>query len=289
MARRPGTPTSAGPSVTEEINPRTTNLDRLSSEEVLGRILDEDAAVPRAVRAVLPAIAAAADVLYATLAADGRWFNLGAGSSGRIGVLDAAELPPTFGMPYDRVLAVLAGAPEALERAVEGAEDDPESAAAELERRGFGAADALVALSASGRTPFVLGGVAHAARVGARSIGITCAPRSPLASACELPIAVEVGPEVIAGSTRMKGALAEKMVLHALSTAVMVRLGRVRGNLMSEIRGTNSKLLERSIRIVARLAHVEPHRAAEELEAVGGSVPAALQRLGVPERARTRR
>ena len=120
------------------------------------------------------------------------------------------------------------------------------------------------------------------------NIGITCAPLSPLASACEIPIAVEVGPEVIAGSTRMKGALAEKMVLHALSTAVMVRLGRVRGNLMSEVRGTNSKLLERSIAIVARLAHVEPDRAAAELEAAGGSVSATLQRLGVPERARRR-
>ena len=283
MARRPATPPA-----TEQINPRTTNLDRLSSEEVLARILDEDASVARVVRAALPSIAAAADLLYATLEGDGRWFNLGAGTSGRVGVLDAAELPPTFGLPPDRVQAVLAGAPEGLAQAVEGAEDDTEAAAAELERRGLGPGDALVALSASGRTPFVLGGVAHARRVGARSVAITCAAESPLASACEIPIAVEVGPEVIAGSTRMKGGLAQKMVLHALSTAVMVRLGRVRGNLMSEIRAGNAKLRERSIAIVGRLAHVDPERAAETLEAAGGSVPAALDRLGVPQRARTR-
>lgn len=277
-----------GAGITEQVNPRTTNLDRLSNGEILGRILAEDETVAAAVRAALPAMAAASELLVATLQGGGRWFNLGAGTSGRIGLLDAAELPPTFGVDPESVQGVLAGGSATLERAVEGAEDDPDAAVAELARRGFGAGDALVGLSASGRTPFVLGGVAYARSVGARSVGITCAPDSPLALEADVPIVTVVGPEVIAGSTRMKGGLAQKMVLHALSTTVMVRLGRVRGNLMTEIRGANSKLRERAIAIVARLAGVAPAEAAATLDETAGSVPDALERLAVPRRGPTR-
>jgi N-acetylmuramic acid 6-phosphate etherase len=233
---------------------------------------------------VLPELARAAELLHDTLAGGGRWFNVGAGTSGRLGMLDAAELPPTFGIDPASVQAVMAGGVAAVERAVEGAEDDANAAGVELERRGLSARDAVLALSASGRTPFALGAVEYARALGARTIGVTCAPGSPLALAVEVPIVVEVGPEVIAGSTRMKDGLAQKMVLHALSTTVMVRLGRVRGNLMAEIRGASRKLRERGVRIVARLARVSAAEAARVLDDCEGSVPAALEKLRVPRR-----
>ncbi len=276
-----------GEPVTERVNPRTTGLDRMTPADVLALVLDEDATVAAAVRAALPALERAADALHRTLAGSGRWFNVGAGTSGRIGLLDAVELPPTFGIEPERVQAILAGGADALASAVEGAEDDPEAGRLELERRGLSARDAVVGLSASGRTPFALGAVEHARALGARTICVTCAPDSPLARAAELPIAIEVGPEVIAGSTRLKGGLAEKMVLHALSTTVMVRLGRVRGNLMAELRGGSAKLRERALRIVMRLGKLPRDEAERALDAAGGSVAAALARLGVPQRARS--
>jgi N-acetylmuramic acid 6-phosphate etherase len=273
------------PAVTEQPNPRTTGLDRMAPEAILAHILEEDESAAAAVRAALPALVRAADLLFRTLDAGGRWFNVGAGTSGRLGMLDAAELPPTFGIDPGSVQAVLAGGPTALEQAVEGAEDDAGAARAELERRGLSARDALLALSASGRTPFALGAVGHARAVGARTIAVTCAPDSPLEHAVDVPIVVVVGPEVIAGSTRMKGGLAQKMVLHALSTTVMVRLGRVRGNLMTELRGASRKLRERAVRIVVRLAHVSPEEAARVLDQAG-SVRGALEQLRVPQRSR---
>jgi N-acetylmuramic acid 6-phosphate etherase len=271
-------------SPTEQPNPRTTGLDRMAPEAILARILDEDELAAAAVRSALPALERAAELLHAALAGGGRWFNVGAGTSGRLGLLDAAELPPTFGIDPASVQAVLAGGAAAFERAVEGAEDDADAARAELERRGLRAGDVVLALSASGSTPFALGAVARAREVGAKTIGVTCAADSALARAVDVPIVVPVGPEVIAGSTRMKGGLAQKMVLHALSTTVMVRLGRVRGNLMAEIRGASRKLRERGIRIVARLARVPPEEAARVLDDCGGSVPDALERLRVPRR-----
>jgi N-acetylmuramic acid 6-phosphate etherase len=276
----------ADDAITEQVNPRTTGLDRMTPAEVLELVLDEDATVAAAVRATLPVLERVADVLYQTLAGGGRWFNVGAGTSGRIGLLDAVELPPTFGIEPDRVQAILAGGDGALACAVEGAEDDPDGGRAELERRGLSARDAVIGLSASGRTPFALGAVEYARRIGARTSCVTCAPDSPLARAVELPIAVQVGPEVIAGSTRLKGGLAEKMVLHALSTTVMVRLGRVRGNLMAELRGGSAKLRERALRIVMRLGKLPRDEAERALDAAGGSASAALDRLGVPLRAR---
>jgi N-acetylmuramic acid 6-phosphate etherase len=268
------------PPITEAPNARTRDLDQLSTAELLGRILDEDEAVAAVVRQALPAIQAACDALTLALAEGGRWFNLGAGTSGRIGALDAAEIPPTFGLAPDRVQAVIAGGEAALVRAVEGAEDDAEAAVRELRARGFGPRDALLALSASGRTPYALRACAHARSLGARSIGVTCAPGSELERAVDIAIVTPVGPEVIAGSTRMKGGLAQKMILHALSTAVMVKLGRVRGNLMTGVQPHSAKLRERALRIVAQLGGCSREQAERALAAAGGSVEVALEQLG---------
>jgi N-acetylmuramic acid 6-phosphate etherase len=265
--------------VTEANNPRTADLDRLPLSELVGRILDEDAGVSAAVRAAQPALERACLALVETLDGGGRWFNVGAGTSGRIGALDAAEIPPTFGLEPERVQALIAGGPAALAGAVEGAEDDTASAARELDKLGLGPSDAVVALSASGCTPYAVAALEHARRRGARAIAITCAPESPLAKAADVAIVAVVGPEVIAGSTRMKGGLAQKMILHTLSTAVMVRLGRVQGNLMTGLRAVNSKLHERAVRILCELSGVTRSEAARALEAAGGSVERALEVL----------
>jgi N-acetylmuramic acid 6-phosphate etherase len=272
------TPTPRRP-VTEAQNPRTADLDRLPVGELVQRILEEDAGVSAAVRAARPAIELACLALVEALDSGGRWFNVGAGTSGRIGALDAAEIPPTFGLDPQRVQAVIAGGPAALIGPVEGAEDDAAAAARELDKLGLGPSDAVVALSASGRTPFALAALEHARRRGARAIAITCAPESPLAKAAEIAIVAVVGPEVIAGSTRMKGGLAQKMILHTLSTAVMVRLGRVHGNLMTGLLAVNSKLQDRGVRILCELAHVDRARAQRALDDAGGSVEKALAEL----------
>lgn len=269
----------AAPGITEEVNPRTRDIDRLPLRAILERILDEDAGVPEAVRAVLPAIESAGEILLDTLRSEGRWFNLGAGTSGRIGVLDAAEIPPSYSLSPERVQAIMAGGPEALCSAVEGAEDDREAGARELLARGFCRRDALVALSASGQTPFVLGGVEHAHSVGGRTIGLTCTPASPLVRLVDCPIVVLVGPEAIAGSTRMKGGLAQKIVLQMLSTSVMVRMGRVRGNLMIELGTRSSKLRDRAIRILMELSGQERGPAGRALDEAQGSVSRALELL----------
>ncbi len=270
---------SAAAGVTEEINARTRDIDQLPLRAILERILEEDAGVPEAVRAALPALERAGEMLLTTLRSDGRWFNLGAGTSGRIGVLDAAEIPPSYGLSPERVQAIIAGGNQALTRAVEGAEDDRDAAARELRARGLCQRDVLVALSASGETPFVLGGVEHARAVGAPTIALTCAPDSSLVRAVDCPIAVVVGPEAIAGSTRMKGGLAQKMTLHMLSTSVMVRLGRVRSNLMIEIGTQTHKLRKRALRIVMELSGQDHRRAERALDEAGGSVAKALELL----------
>jgi N-acetylmuramic acid 6-phosphate etherase len=192
-----------------------------------------------------------------------------------MGLADAAELPPTFGIEPERVQAILAGGAQALDRAVEGAEDDGDAARAELRRRGLGPGDAVVAISASGRTPFAIAALEEASAVGARRIAVTCDPDSPLAAAAEIAIAPVVGPEVIAGSTRMKGGLAQKMVLHLLSTTTMVKLGRVEGNLMTHLRPGSRKLRGRAARLVAALAGIDESAAARLLEE-HGSVRAAV-------------
>jgi len=267
---------------TEAVLDATRDLDRLSAAEILAAIHAEDARAVFAVGEVLPQVEKAVDVLSCTLGGGGRWFNVGAGTSGRMGALDSAELPPTFGIEPSRVQAIVAGGTRALSRAVEGAEDDVYAGPCELRRRGLGAGDAVVAISASGHTPFVLSCLAEAHSVGARRIAITCNPDSPLAEAAEIAIVTNTNAEVIAGSTRMKGGLAQKMVLHLLSTTVMVQLGYVKGNLMTHLVPSSQKLRERAIGILESMSHLNFEQAARLLDKHGGSVAVALANLKKP-------
>jgi len=265
-------------SPTEAILDSTRDIDRWSLDRIVRTIHEEDRNAYDAVSAALADITAAAEVISTALGGGGRWFNVGAGTSGRIGALDAAEIPPTFGLPPQRVQAVVAGGDVALVRAVEGAEDHPERAAHELYERGLAGGDVVVAISASGTTPFTLGSLDAAHEVGARTVGITCNPDSPLAEAAEVPVVLRVGPEVLAGSTRMKGGLAQKMVLHLLSTSVMIRLGYVTGNLMANLRPASEKLRDRAIRILMTLGRLDRPLAAALLEACDGDVALASRR-----------
>jgi N-acetylmuramic acid 6-phosphate etherase len=269
MRRRPST---------EAVHEATRDIDRWSAERIARAIHDEDLNAHAAVGQALPRIVEAAEVLVVVLGGGGRWFNVGAGTSGRLGVADAAEIPPTFGLGPERVQGLIAGGDRALLRAVEGAEDHPERAIFELHERRLSAGDAVVAISASGTTPYTLGALEVAHEVGARTIAITCAEDSPLAEAAEIPIVLRVGPEVIAGSTRMKGGLAQKMVLHMLSTTVMVRLGCVRGNLMAQLRPASAKLRDRAVRILMELGRMDHARAESLLASCGGDVSEAARR-----------
>ncbi len=259
-------------------------LDQMSAEEMLRLIHSEDGQAHAAVGRVIPQMAEAVEVLACALLGGGRWFNIGAGTSGRIGVLDASELPPTFGVSERRVQALIAGGDRALRHAVEGAEDDLHAGAFELEERGVTLGDVVVGISASGTTPYVLGAIEAAARLGARTIAITCDPGSPLADSVEIAILPEVGPEVVTGSTRMKGGLAQKMILAALSTAVMVRMGRVRGNHMTHVSPVSSKLRERAVRILMELGGVDAARAQDLLRQTGGSIEQALSAIEAERR-----
>ncbi|MDJ0851179.1 MAG: N-acetylmuramic acid 6-phosphate etherase [Myxococcota bacterium] len=263
---------------TEAVHEKTRDLDQRSVEEILEAIHTEDRVALQAVGKVMPRIAAAVDVLVCTLGGGGTWYNVGAGTSGRVGTLDASEIPPTFGLPAGRVQAVMAGGARALSRAVEGAEDDPQAGAFELRERGLTGGDAVVALSASGWTPFTLGCLEAAHEAGARSIAITCDPDSPLAEAAEIAIVPHVGPEVIAGSTRLKGGLAQKVILHMLSTATMVKLGYVSGNLMTHLAPASEKLRRRAEWIVMELAGVPREEAARLLEQTDGDANEAVNR-----------
>ncbi|MEM7413262.1 MAG: N-acetylmuramic acid 6-phosphate etherase [Myxococcota bacterium] len=264
---------------TEAVLEATRDIDAWSVERIVETIHGEDRRAWEAVGAVLPQIGDAAEVLAVALAGGGRWFNVGAGTSGRLGTLDAAEVPPTFGLPHHRVQAIMAGGEGALVRAVEGAEDQPERAIFSLQERGLTAGDVVVAISASGHTKFTLGSLDAAHEVGARTVAITCNPGSPLAEGAEIAIVPVVGPEVIAGSTRMKGGLAQKMVLHLLSTTVMVRLGYVAGNLMTHLTPASEKLRDRGIRIVMALGGLDRESASELLADCDGNVAEASRRL----------
>lgn len=265
--------------LTEEILESTRDLDRRSVGEILEAIHREDRRAFEAVGKILPQIARAVEILLLVLQGGGRWFNVGAGTSGRMGALDASEVPPTFGYPPERIQSVIAGGPTALWRAVENAEDDGPAARVDLESRHLLPGDAVVAISASGRTPYAVAALEYAREVGARRLAITCDPAAPLAQVAEVALAPQVGPEVIAGSTRMKGGLAQKMVLHLLSTTVMVRLGRVEGNRMTNLLPASRKLRARGLRILMELGGVDESRARELLERCGGSVHDALEQL----------
>jgi N-acetylmuramic acid 6-phosphate etherase len=262
--------------ITEEENPRTTNLSSLSSLEIVSLMNGEDEGVAIAVRAVLPDIARAVDGTVERLRAGGRLFYIGTGTSGRLGVLDAAECPPTFGVAPELVQAVIAGGYDACYRAVEASEDDTQAGAHDLEQRGFTKADVVVGIAASGRTPYTVGAVEYARRFGALTIAITCAPGSPITQAAEIAIVPVVGPEVIAGSTRLKAGTAQKLVLNMLSTATLTRLGYVSGNRMTNVQTRNAKLRERAVRILQADSGIAEERAREILDSAGGDLPVAL-------------
>jgi N-acetylmuramic acid 6-phosphate etherase len=237
---------------------------------------DEDARVAAAVREVLPSVAKAVDEIVRRIQSGGRLYYIGTGTSGRLGVLDASECPPTFGVSPDLVQAVIAGGYDACYRAVEASEDDAAAGARDIEQRGFTKADALVGIAASGRTPYTLGAVEHARSIGALTIAITCVPDSAIAKAVGIPIVPVVGPEVIAGSTRLKAGTAQKLVLNMLSTATMIKLGYVTGNRMTNVQTRNTKLRERAIRIVQSEAGLNDADAQAMFDEADGRLPVAL-------------
>jgi len=262
---------------TEQINPRTTDLDSLDTAAILQRLNDEDQLVAPAVRAALPDLARAVDLALERWRRGGRVLLFGAGTSGRLAMLDAAELGPTFGVPADRYLARMAGGPTAFLKAVEGAEDDAAAGAAAADD--LAAADVAFGITASGRTPWVMVALGRAAERGSLRIGLACVPRPALASVSDVLVIVGTGAEAIAGSTRMKAGTAQKLVLNAFSTALMVRLGKVHGNLMVDVQATNAKLRQRAVRLVCEVAGVEPQVAEEALTASAWDVKAAIARV----------
>ena len=262
--------------LTEQPNPSSERIDSVSTSELLAIINREDRKVAEAVEKEIPHIARTIDAVVERFGEGGRLFYAGAGTSGRLGVLDAAECPPTFGVASDRVQAVLAGGPEAVWASREGAEDDAAAAEADLAARGFSSADALVAVSASGRTPYALGALRFANALGAFSAAVSCNSGSELAGPADVAITPVVGPEVITGSTRMKAGTAQKLVLNMISSGVMVRMGYVLGNRMVNVQLNSEKLVERARRIVADLSGCTRERARRVLEASGGRVRVAV-------------
>ena len=262
--------------ITEQENPRTRELSRLPTAEIVRLMNEEDAGVAAAVGRVLPSVVRAVERIVERMKSGGRLFYVGTGTSGRLGVLDASECPPTFGVPPELVQGIIAGGYEALYRAVEASEDDREAGARDAEARGVNARDALVGLAASGRTPYTIGAVEYARRTGAFTAAVTCAPGSPITEAAEVSIVPVVGPEVVAGSTRLKAGTAQKLVLNMLSTAAMIRLGYVTGNRMTNLQPRNVKLRARSLRILAAEAGLDEQAAREALERAGGDLRVAL-------------
>lgn len=262
--------------LTEQQNPASAAIDTLPTEAMLRIINAEDRKVADAVALEIPAIARAVDAIVAAFRRGGRLFYAGAGTSGRLGVLDASECPPTFNVPPGMVQGIIAGGEAALSRATETTEDDPSIGARDLREHEFSARDVLVALAASGRTPYVLGAVAEARRLGAVTVGISCTPDSELSRAVAIAITPLVGPEVVAGSTRLKAGTAQKLVLNMLSTGAFIRMGYVYGNLMVNVQPKNAKLVDRAKRIVAQAAGVTYDRAGELLAEAGNSVRTAI-------------
>ncbi|MBV8846733.1 MAG: N-acetylmuramic acid 6-phosphate etherase [Bryobacterales bacterium] len=262
--------------LTEQVYAPSRELHSSPTIEILQIMNQADAEIAAAVAREIPAIARAVEAIASALQKGGRLFYYGAGTSGRLGVLDAAECPPTFHTSPDLVQAIIAGGDTALRRSVEKAEDDPSAGASDLRRAGFNAQDVAAGISASGRTPYVLGAMAEARRVGAVTCGISCSQDSELSRAVDYPIQPQPGPEVIAGSTRLRAGTATKLVLNMISTAVMVKLGHVYGNLMVNVQPSNSKLQDRARRIVQKITGVDFQRAAELLDQGGRSVRTAI-------------
>ncbi len=265
---------------TEARNPRTMAIDKMSTYDMMKTINEEDQTVPAAVATQLSEIAKVVDLAAASLEKGGHLIYVGAGTSGRLGVVDASECPPTFGVDYNLVRGIIAGGDSAMFRAVEGAEDNEALGAAAIEENGVLPGDVVVGLSAAGRAPFVLGALKKAREIGAIPVGITCNPQSLMAPLCDVTIAPYVGPEVISGSTRLKAGTAQKLILNMISTGTMIKTGKVMGNLMINVRPSNEKLKERAARILMQISGCD-HDTAVSLLAEYGDIRAALRSLGI--------
>jgi N-acetylmuramic acid 6-phosphate etherase len=261
---------------TEDRNPRSQDLDLLSSLDIARLINSEDHSIAPAVQKALPAIAHAIDAIAARLAGGGRLFYIGSGTSGRLGILDAAECPPTFGVPPDLIQGILAGGYAACYSAVEAAEDDPGRGTEDLREGGLKAEDAVVGIAASGTTAYTIGALRWARSQGALTVSLTCNAGAPISGEAEIPIEVETGPEVLTGSTRMKAGTAQKMVLNMLSTGVMVRLGHVYGNLMVNVQPKNQKLERRAAAILSEISSASEEEARTALRRSGEVKVAAV-------------
>ena len=262
--------------LTEQAHPASTQLDQLPTSELVGLFVENDLQPQQAVAGASVQLTAAIDAIAARLSQGGRLFYLGAGTSGRLGVLDAAECPPTFCSDPELVQGVLAGGAPALLRSSEGLEDLFDAGRDDLQAKGFGSADCLVGIAAGGTTPYVLGGLTHARSIGALAIALACVPTDQAPMPCDIDIRLITGPELLTGSTRLKAGTATKMALNILSTGVMVSLGKVHGNRMVDVAVTNTKLEDRALRILRDLAGVERRRGSQLLEQAGGSVKLAL-------------
>ncbi|HEY5853572.1 MAG TPA: N-acetylmuramic acid 6-phosphate etherase [Aldersonia sp.] len=264
---------------TETANDRTSDLDMMSVADLLTVMNQEDRSVPVAVAAALPAIEDAVHSIVAARRRGGRLIYLGAGTSGRLGVLDAVECPPTFGTDPGEVLGLIAGGERAFLKAVEGAEDDPDLAVADLRAAGLTSDDVVVGLAASGRTPYVIGGLVHARSVGAATVSVACNTGAEISACADVAIEVDTGPEVLTGSTRLKAGTAQKLVCNMLSTASMIRTGKVFHNLMVDVRPTNAKLVDRARRIVSAATGADPDTAAAAIDQAGGHAKTAVVML----------
>jgi N-acetylmuramic acid 6-phosphate etherase len=262
--------------VSEDRNPRTMDIDLLPTADVLRRINDEDKGVAAAVEKVIPEIATAVDRIVSAFQKGARLIYIGAGTSGRLGVLDASECPPTFGVPEDMVIGLIAGGADALVRAAEGAEDAPKQGARDLQGIGLTSDDVVVGIAVSGRTPYVIGGLNYAKEVGATTVALSCNPRSTIAGIADIAISPVVGPEVLTGSTRLKSGTAQKLVLNMLTTASMIRIGKSYQNLMVDLNPSNKKLVARAVRIVMQTTGCTAQDARHALEATGKDVKLAI-------------
>ncbi|WHQ75228.1 N-acetylmuramic acid 6-phosphate etherase [Pantoea sp. Lij88] len=262
--------------ITEGRNPASQNIDELSTEAMLRVINDEDKKVALAVEAIVPQIAAAVDAICAAFRAGGRLIYCGAGTSGRLGILDASECPPTFGTPREQVIGLIAGGHTAILQAVENAEDNREQGAQDLKDIHFSRHDVLVGIAASGRTPYVLGALAYANELGATTVALTCNPGSAMSQVAAIALTPVVGPEVVTGSSRMKAGTAQKLVLNMLTTGSMIRSGKVYGNLMVDVEATNQKLVQRQVNIVMQATDCDDATASAALTACGGHCKTAI-------------
>jgi N-acetylmuramic acid 6-phosphate etherase len=251
--------------VTESRNPASSQIDTLPTLDMLAVINSEDQKVPLAVAATLPAIAKVVDLVVEAFACGGRLIYCGAGTSGRLGILDASECPPIYGTPREQVVGLIAGGHTAILQAVENAEDNPQMGEQDLRNLGFNARDVLVGIAASGRTPYVLGAMAYARSVGAAAVAISCNPNSAMSQAADIAIEPVVGPEVVTGSSRMKAGTAQKLILNMITTGAMIRSGKVYSNLMVDVEATNAKLVQRQVNIVVEATECSPEEAEEAL------------------------